>query len=214
MVVEHLVIAKYNKDPSDREFLVMAPKACYKDVWHASEYNVNIVDTDGTPIRLHVNLIDSHLNIKYAAAMRFVVSYTGAITDGSADQDLYGFWRDHGTAMMSFSPVQTFENALAECRRWVDTESNGRLERFLWYLSSLDNWVKDGSPANILEPRGIWAERFRFIQQVETPIVDMRDFIMELDTPSNREFFQNQPGNPELHNEYCRLIEKALKRFE
>lgn len=154
--------------------------------------------------------LDDMRDIVACASPLIVPSYD-SVTGGSSQQ-LREFWEGNAAALAEIDPIATYLGALAQVESYLTTPGWERTYKIAVRLLGM-MWCRyytgDLLRARQLTPT--WRERYFAAKRGELSAADILVWYEQLNTPSIRRYFGNEPVNRGLHEEYKILINKILE---
>lgn len=154
--------------------------------------------------------LDDMRNIVACASPLIAPSYD-SVTGGSS-QRLREFWTGNAAALAEIDPIATYLGALAQAESYLTTPGLERTYRIAVRLLGM-MWCRyyTGDLLSARQLTDTWRARYFAAKRGELSAADIWAWYEQLNTPSIRRYFESEPVNRTLHEEYKRLINTILE---
>lgn len=192
------------EDASDYDYMALAVNA-EQELISDQFKQIQLEDGD----YFCMNLRDM-LTIENCASALVAPDYDSVL--GGSSQTLKDFWAGHAAALADICPLATYNSALAQTEIYLERFQQPRALKVAVRLLGL-LWCRyytgDLLPARQLTP--VWRERYFAAKRGEIGAAEIKTWYDQLCAPSIRRYFEAQPTNLALHEQYKAIINTVLE---
>lgn len=154
--------------------------------------------------------LSSMLNLA-ACASPLVAPYYDSVVGGT-NKPLMDFSTSHAAALAEIDPIATYLGALAQAESYLAAPGLERTYRIAVRLLGM-MWCRyyTGDLLSARQLTDAWRARYFAAKRGELSAADILVWYEQLNTPSIRRYFESEPVNRTLHEEYKRLINTILE---
>lgn len=131
---------------------------------------------------------------------------------GGSNQTLMDFWTSNAVGLADIYPLATYRRALAQVESYLTTPGLERTYRIAVRLLGM-MWCRyyTGDLLSARQLTDTWRARYFAAKRGELSAADILVWYEQLNTPSIRRYFESEPVNRTLHDEYKGLINTILE---
>ena len=188
---------------SDHDYIALVSPGDYPDLPLDTATKQRVGDTD-----YFLHRLDAMTSLPYCTSP-LIAPYYGNGTTGTCST-LREFWARNAAALMDLAPGLTYDAALRDTGWYLDNEYEHGYHVAARHIGLLMCRYETGSMAEAVKLNELWRERYFAVKNGTAGLPELREWLAQATTDEVRTYFESQPVNTALFEEYRALVEHIL----